>query len=918
MTDPEQSAEELFGEALDLPPERRPAFLDRACRNAPELRRLVERLFLDDQRAGSFLLNPAFTVESKATQSIAISPDEPARFRPAQLIANRFLVVRFIARGGMGEVYEARDQLLQSASIALKIIRPAIASDAATSSRFEQEVILARRVVHSNLCPIYEIFRCDEHAPPFLFLTMKLLRGKTLYAYLTELSRLKPHQAVEICNQMLAGVAALHAGGIIHRDLKPNNVMLEPDGDRLHVSIMDFGLARLHEAENTVFGSGIIAGTPGYMAPELLRGERPTKATDLFALGVVLHEVLTGERPIASKRGLSLTVSPSLRPVQAPAKLLQSVESFLSPDPAIRCRAFAHVFPGQNGTAAPEAFSRFPLRSGKRLWFIVAAATAVAGLGIAALLMPASLPAPLDSTQVTISAEPKTGPLFNDGSRLYLNSRGEPSEMAIGGGPIVPMPILEPGMRMLDISADGSKVLAIKPALNDEIGRGTLWTASMLGGTPRKLSDHLAQAARWSPDGHSIVYADRSTLYRIDTNGENLRRIWSAASDLTDLGISPDGGQLSVTLGDLGGFSRLWSVAANGQNAHPLLIDWPENSNQYSGQWTPDGRHFLFLSDREGRGNVYEWVAPRWFKFWKKPAAVRITGNQVPILAFTPTRDGRGVFVLGRMDEGGMRVYDPLSKKLVPFLDDLSMLEFVISPDRQWMAYSEYPSRHLWKSRLDGSEKLQLTDTYAEMQQWSPDGKWLVYSNWQNLYMVSADGGVPEKLTPDGPRDLAPTWSADGRSIAFDYFPYPGRPLGIHVLDLASRRVSDMPNAEGYFWPSWSPDGKYMVAMAQNPSRMVLYSTATRTWKDLHRFDVVWGYWAWARDSNSLYVSQVQGHNGIYRLTVPRGEWTKLSGLEGVNDPSGFDSFLSLTPDGQPAIMSRTGVAQVYLLQQSL
>src|SRR5271156_765388 len=184
MTDPEQSAAELFTEALDLPPERRPAFLDRACRDAPELRRLVEQLLLQDQRARSFLLNPAFTAESKATQATATLRDESARFRPAQLIANRFLVVRFIARGGMGEVYEARDQFLQGASIALKIIRPEIDGDSATSSRFEQEVILARKVVHSNLCPIYEIFRCEQPAPPFLFLTMRLLQGETLDACL--------------------------------------------------------------------------------------------------------------------------------------------------------------------------------------------------------------------------------------------------------------------------------------------------------------------------------------------------------------------------------------------------------------------------------------------------------------------------------------------------------------------------------------------------------------------------------------------------------------------------------------------------------------------------------------------------------------------------------------------------------------
>ena len=169
------------------------------------------------------------------------------------------------------------------------------------------------------------------------------------------------------------------------------------------------------------------------------------------------------------------------------------------------------------------------------------------------------------------------------------------------------------------------------------------------------------------------------------------------------------------------------------------------------------------------------WSRRRWFEFWKKPAPVRITGNQIPVLASAPSRDSRGLFVLSRMDQGAMRAYDPKLKKLAPLLEDVSMLEFVISPDRQWMAYTEYPSRNLWKSRLDGSEKLQLTNSYAVMEQWSPDGKWLVYSNWKNLFLVSSDGGAPQKLPPDGDTPIAPTWSSDGKTIAFSYFPVPDK-----------------------------------------------------------------------------------------------------------------------------------------------
>jgi Tol biopolymer transport system component len=916
MTDPGQSAEELFGEALELPPERRSAFLDQACREAPELRRRVEWLLEQDQQAGSFLVKPAFTPDGNAALTAANTAASLGRFQAGQLIAGRFAIVRFIARGGMGEVYEAKDQFLGDASVALKIIRPEIAADATTSARFQQEVVLARKVVHSNLCPIYEIFRCDQPAPPFLFLSMRLLQGQTLYARFQQSAKLEHGDAVNICNQLLAGVAALHAGGIIHRDLKPNNVMLETGSSGPHVSIMDFGLARPQEAESTFFGSGVIAGTPGYMAPEMLRGERPTKATDLFALGIVLHQVLTGERPVELE-GLAVAPSPALRSARAPAELIQAVGDFLAADPEIRVRAFERVVTGR-GTTQEPAFSRLQ----KRMLVYVATTVVVVMLLVFAVKATRSAgPAQLDSTQLTFSAEPKEGPLFTDGARIYLNSRGVPSEMAASGGPVVPLHILGSGIFLQDILPDGSQALGWKPKPDDELGRGTLWTASMLGGEPRKLTDHLAEHARWSPDGRAVVFSDQSTLYKIDEDGGNLRKIWDAPGDLRALSFSPDGRQLSVTVGvgaTVGADAaptRLWSVGADGQNAHPLRLDWPADASQHSGQWTPDGQHFVFSSDREERTNLYELATPPWFAFWRKPTAVRVTGNQLPILAAAPMRDSKGLFVLGKTDEGAMRAYDPGSRKLLPYLDDLSMIEFVISPDRQWMAYSEYPSRHLWKSRLNGSERVQLTNSIALMPQWSPDGKWLAYTNFHNVYLVSAAGGAPQKLTPDGIDGVAPSWFPDGKSIAFNNYPYPDKPFRIHVIDLATRRISDMPGADRFFVPSWSPDGNYLVAMAQNPSRMVLYSAQTKTWKDLHTFDVPWGYWIWASDSKSIYMGLVLGKNGIYQLTVPRGEWKQLCGFDGVNDLSPADSFLSLTPDGQPAIMSRTGVGQIYSLR---
>jgi serine/threonine protein kinase/tetratricopeptide (TPR) repeat protein len=277
----------------------------------------------------------------------------------------------------MGEVYEASDVLLQQARVAIKIIRPEIAADAAVTSRFEQEVLLARTVVHPNLCPIYEIFRCEEPGPPFLFLTMRLLQGDTLDARLQTPPKLSSSESLEICSQLISGVAALHSAGIIHRDLKPKNVMLEQTGQQLKISITDFGLARLHEAESTIHGSGMVAGTPGYMAPELLRGERPTKATDLYALGIVLHQVLTGERPLESE-GL-LVPSPLLRSVNAPSQLIQAVESFLAPDPKRRSSAFERVRPAKDSVTSHAS----GLLRGRAASYWALGVCAVIALGVA-------------------------------------------------------------------------------------------------------------------------------------------------------------------------------------------------------------------------------------------------------------------------------------------------------------------------------------------------------------------------------------------------------------------------------------------------------------------------------------------------------------------------------------------------------
>ncbi len=365
MANQQQTIEQMFGAALELPREQRGAYLEDACRGAPEIRRSVEELLAEDERAGSFLQAPLLRSAGDGAAPTNASPvptwdlpnhpllSGPARFEPSQIIAGRFVVIRFIARGGMGEVYEVGDQLLQDARVALKIIRPEIAADAGSSRCFEQEVLLARKVTHPNLCPIYEIFRCEQPEPAFLFLTMKLLDGETLEARLKQTKTMPREEAAAVCTELISGLQALHVAGIIHRDIKPNNVMLERSAMRTRVSIMDFGLARLHETGLTSPMTGVLAGTPGYLAPELLLGHRPTQATDIFALGVVLHQVLTGLRPPEARNGLSVAPGAGLMSADAPPSLIRAVKEFLADDPEQRCRAFEQA--GQSTPALVSA-----------------------------------------------------------------------------------------------------------------------------------------------------------------------------------------------------------------------------------------------------------------------------------------------------------------------------------------------------------------------------------------------------------------------------------------------------------------------------------------------------------------------------------------------------------------------------------
>src|SRR5436190_17521048 len=227
--------------------------------------------------------NPRSTPVSNPLTSS--DPIGGGRFTPGQILAERYRVVALVGRGGMGEVFRAEDLTLGQI-VAMKFLPERLSQDAAALERFHAEVRNARQVSHPNVCRVFDIGESDGS----LFLTMEYVDGEDLASVVRRIGRLSPDKATEIARQICAGLAAAHERGVIHRDLKPANVMLDGAGK---IRITDFGLAGVAAS---IKGEEARAGTPAYMAPEQLAGKEVTPKSDIYSLGLVLYEILTGKR----------------------------------------------------------------------------------------------------------------------------------------------------------------------------------------------------------------------------------------------------------------------------------------------------------------------------------------------------------------------------------------------------------------------------------------------------------------------------------------------------------------------------------------------------------------------------------------------------------------------------------------------
>jgi serine/threonine protein kinase/Tol biopolymer transport system component len=894
---------------------------------------------------------------------------------------SHYRIIEKLGGGGMGVVYKAEDTRLHR-FVALKFLPDDVASNPQALARFRHEAQAASALNHPGICTIYDIGEQDGRS----FIAMEFIDGETLRSHIHG-KALTLEEILKLGIQIAEALDAAHAGGIIHRDVKPANIFVTKRGQAKVLDFGLAKLVPKGLASNADFGGespdfnsmvGIISGTPSYMSPEQIRGDDLDPRTDIFSLGLVLYEMATGRkafgvgtggtiieavltRPPVSPRSINLDIPPILETI---------IDKALHKDRGQRFQSAADMHADlqrlkrdtesvQAGTAESVRYQHAsemradlkrlkrdttsgktatvdavaPVASGKFRWLGVLAAGIVI-LAIAAtfvwLRLPQTPPRVLATTQLTKDGVPKYG-VLTDGSRLYIGESKGLAQAAVTGGETSLIPTPFPAVFLQDISPDHSQLL-VENMHGFEAHE--FWALPLPSGPPHRIADVTGYEGKWSPDGRQLVFAKGNRVYIAKADGTDAHEVFTGPSvaNLRASGFqfSPDSTCIRFTFLNEGGERSLsiWEVRADGTNLHPLLPGLKNRASECCGIWSSDGRYFLFLindSPLLGGGNI--WALRESHSAFRKYSSrlFQLTAGPTLFGAMTWSPDGKKLFAQGLQNRGELIRYDAQRRAFVPFLSGIWASDLRFSLDGQWVAYVSYPEGTLWRSRVDGSDRLQLTNSpvFAAQPRWSPDGTQIAFMDIQagrpwKIWIISAQGGAAQEMLAENLPQLDPGWSPDGKQMVFS------RSItneqNIQLLDLDSKKMSIIPGSQGLYSPRWSPDGRYIAALTTVQTKIVIFDFKSQTWSDWvsgHRF----AYPTWSPDGKYLFFETwLTDTPGYYRVKLGQTRGELLVDLKDLHQffTEDLGVWSGITSDGSPLFVRDTSTDEIYALDLEL